>query len=108
MKSILSSFVIMAFLCLCSIAHASGTGDPDKDLEEALDLFGGFERTININLLKNAIKEGADVNARSDRGTSPFHGIVGRGDQMWFDLYIKNGADVNAPGGTGAFPPEAV
>ena len=50
----------------------------------------------NIEVLKQAIADGADVNAKNDSGLTPLHFAAWGGHKEIAELLIENGADVNA------------
>ena len=75
-----------------------GCGNPDGALFQAV-------KDINIEAAKQAIADGADVNAKGERGLTPLHFAVvaalDSGDNKVIELLIANGADVNAEIGSG-------
>ena len=70
-----------------------GCGNPDGALFQAV-------KDINIEAATQAIADGADVNAKGERGLTPLHFAVvaalDSGDNKVIELLIENGADVNA------------
>jgi ankyrin repeat protein len=50
----------------------------------------------NIEVVKKHLADGADVNAKSEFGTTPLHSTLREGDKEITKLLITNGADVNA------------
>ena len=52
--------------------------------------------TGNIEAVKQAIANGADVNAKGELGETPLHNAVGKGLKEVAELLIANGAEVNA------------
>ena len=49
----------------------------------------------NIETVKQAIAEGADVNGKDDFGFTPLHGAVMAGQREIAELLITEGADIN-------------
>ena len=74
------------------------TEAPDISIHQAV--FDG-----NIEAVKKAIADGANVNAKKDDGQTPLHSAVvaalDSGDNKVIELLIANGADVNAEIGSG-------
>jgi len=50
----------------------------------------------NIEAVKQAIADGADVNAKNTSGMTPLHWAANRGHEEVAELLISKGADVNA------------
>jgi ankyrin repeat protein len=65
-----------------------------------------------IEPAKQAIADGADVNAKGERGLTPLHFAVvaalDSGDNKVIELLIANGADVNAKDDSGLTPLDSV
>ncbi|MDB4668651.1 ankyrin repeat domain-containing protein [bacterium] len=65
-----------------------------------------------IEPAKQAIADGADVNAKGERGLTPLHFAVvatlDSGDNKVIELLIANGADVNAKDDSGLTPLDPV
>jgi hypothetical protein len=78
---------------------------PDESLWEAA-MFGEIEPA------KQAIADGADVNAKNENGWTPLHFAVvaalDSGDNKVIELLIANGADVNAKDDRGLTPLDLV
>ena len=55
----------------------------------------------NIEVVKQHIAAGTDVNAKDEIGWSPLHGAAVKGHKEVAELLIANGADVNAKDGIG-------
>ena len=58
----------------------------------------------NIEAVKQHLAEGADVNAKGEKGETPLHGTAFTGRMEVVELLIENGADVNAKDEDGATP----
>ena len=58
----------------------------------------------NIEAVKQHLAEGADVNAKGEKGETPLHGAAFTGRMEVVELLIENGADVNAKDEDGATP----
>ena len=66
-----------------------GCGNPDGALLKAT-------QEGKIKAVKQAIADGADVNAKDDWGMTPLHRAAGQGQKEIAELLIAEGADVNA------------
>ena len=71
------------------IHKAVGTGDPDGALIQAA-------KDGNIEAAKQAINDGADVNAKADWGGTPLCDAAYRGHKEIVELLIAEGADLEA------------
>ena len=82
----------MKHLLLTTIAAVLlvGCGNPEAD--RALRLAA---RKGDIEAVKKSIADGADVNAKSESGTTPLHYAAVMGHKEIAELLIDNGADVN-------------
>ena len=58
----------------------------------------------SIEALKQAIADGADVNAKSDGGWTPLHQAASKGHKEVAELLIEKGADVNGKDDSGGTP----
>jgi len=58
----------------------------------------------NIEAVKQHLAEGADVNAKGEKGETPLHGAAFTGRMEVIELLIENGADVNAKDEDGGTP----
>ena len=58
----------------------------------------------NIEAVKQHLAEGADVNAKGEKGETPLHGTAFTGRMEVVELLIENGADVNAKDEDGGTP----
>ena len=58
----------------------------------------------NIEAVKQHLAEGADVNAKGEKGETPLHGAAFTGRMEVVELLIENGADVNAKNDEGGTP----
>jgi ankyrin repeat protein len=58
----------------------------------------------NIEAVKQHLAEGADVNAKGEKGETPLHGAAFTGRMEVVELLIENGADVNAKDEDGGTP----
>ena len=67
---------------------------PDKS-EESDNLIYHAVRERNIELVKQHLADGKDVNAKNKWGRTPLHLSVGIGDKKIVELLISNGANVN-------------
>ena len=74
----------MKHLVLTTIAAVvlAGCGNPDGALSKAA-------KAGNIEAAKQAIADGADVNAASDPGRTPLRGAAGRGHKEFDELLIN-------------------
>ena len=81
----------MKHLLLTTIAAVLlvGCGNPDGALAKAAS-------RGNIEAAKQAIADGADVNAKDDRDATPLHGAAFFGEKEIVELLVAKGADVNA------------
>ena len=61
--------------------------------EESIHEAVGFG---SIELVKQFLKDGADVNARGQYGSTPLHRAASSGSKEMIEFLIANGADVNA------------
>ena len=62
---------------------------PSADIHQAV-------RGGNIEVVKQAIADGADVNAKTEDGWTPLHFATSVGYEEITELLIAKGADVNA------------
>ena len=82
----------MKHLLLTTIAAVLLVGCGPSAYERAVQAaFSG-----NIEAVKQAIADGADLNAKHKYGLTPLHRAAFRGHEEIADLLIENGADVNA------------
>ena len=58
----------------------------------------------NIEAIKQHLAEGADVNAKGEKGETPLHGAAFTGRMEVVELLIDKGADVNAKMDKGETP----
>ena len=82
----------MKHLLLTTIAAVVLVGCGESASELALR---NAARYGNIEAAKQAIDDGADVNAKDKRGKSPLHLAAYWGGKEIVELLIANGADVN-------------
>ena len=64
----------------------------------------GAAREGDIQSVKQHLADGADVNAKADRGWTPLHNVAGSDHKEIVELLIKSGADVNATHNGGGTP----
>ena len=69
----------------------------------SVDIHQAAERG-NIEVVKQAIADGADVNAKDDIGWTPLHPATAAGHKEIVELLIAKGADVNAMDDDGITP----
>ena len=74
-----------------------GCGNPDGALLKAT-------QEGNIKAVKQAIADGADVNAKANDGWTPLHWAAWESHKEIAELLIANGADVNAKNNAGDTP----
>ena len=83
----------MKHLLLTTIAAVlvvgCGPQPPDISIDDAA-------RDGNIEAIKQHLAAGTDVNAKSEGGWTPLHGMAFTGQNEIAELLIANGADVNA------------
>jgi len=93
----------MKNLLLTTIAAVMlvGCGNPDGALLKAT-------QEGNIKAVKQAIADGADVNAKTKRGWTPLHSAADRGRKEIVELLIAEGADVHAKDHKGRTPLDMV
>ena len=89
----------MKHLLLTTIAAVVlvGCGGPSVDIHEGA-------RTENIEAVKQAIADGADVNAKANDGWTPLHWAAWKSHKEIAELLLANGADVNAKNDVGDTP----
>ena len=88
----------MKHLLLTTIAAVVLVGcGPSVDIHEGA-------RTENIEAVKQAIADGADVNAKANDGWTPLHWAAWKSHKEIAELLIANGADVNAKNDVGDTP----
>jgi len=92
---------VMKHLLLTTIAAVVlvGCGNPEAD--RAL-LDAAYEG--NIEVVKQQLAAGADVNAKDDEGMTPLHNASTWGHKEIVELLITEGADVNAMDDDGNTP----
>ena len=78
-----------------------GCGNPDGALLKAT-------QEGKIKAVKQAIADGADVNAKTKRGWTPLHSAADRGRKEIVELLIAEGADVHAKDHKGRTPLDMV
>jgi ankyrin repeat protein len=76
-----------------------GCGNPEADLALL-----NANREGNIEAAKQAIDDGADVNAKDEFGWTPLHYATANGHKEVTELLIAKGADVNVKDGDGETP----
>ena len=91
----------MRHLLLTTIATVMlvgcGPSAPDISIHDAAE-------EGNVEAVKQAIADGADVNAKGDIGQTPLHWAANEGHKKIAELLISEGADVNAKGIVGETP----
>ena len=88
----------MKHLLLTTIAAVLVVGcGPSMSIHDAA-------RDGNIEAVKQHLAEGADVNAKGEKGETPLHGAAFTGRMEVVELLIENGADVNAKDEDGGTP----
>ena len=85
MKHILLTTIAAVLLVVCG---------PSVDIHEAAE-------AGNIEAVKQAIADGADVNAKDFAGATPLHRAAQAGHNEIAELLIVKGADVNAKNNLG-------
>jgi ankyrin repeat protein len=89
----------MKHLLLTTIAAVLVVGcGPSVDIHEAA-------KAGNIEAVKQAIADGADVNAKDFAGATPLHRAAQEGHNEIAELLIAKGADVNAKRSDGGWTP---
>ncbi|MBT3842301.1 MAG: ankyrin repeat domain-containing protein [Verrucomicrobia bacterium] len=91
MKHLLLTTIAAVFLVGC------GPSETDRSLLDAAE-------KGNIKAVKQAIVDGADVDAKDSDGWTPLHNAALKGHKEIFELLIAKGADVNAKGSSGWTP----
>ena len=87
----------MKHLILTTIAAVLLVGCGEVSNPEAdRALFDALKRRGNIEAVKQAIADGADVNALGDEGETPLHQAALGGHKEVAELLIAKGADLNA------------
>jgi len=68
-----------------------GCGNPEADRALLEAVYDG-----NIEVVKQQLAAGADVNAKTYGGWTPLHWAAGGGHKVIVELLIAEGADINA------------
>ena len=91
----------MKYLLLATIAAVVlvGCGNPEAD--RALYKAAG---NGNIEVVKQHLAAGANVNPKFVNGVTPLHRVASNGHKEIVELLIANGADVNAKSENGGAP----
>ncbi|RTZ69395.1 MAG: hypothetical protein DSZ35_02665 [Verrucomicrobia bacterium] len=87
MKHLLITTIAALLLVGCGEAN-----NPEADRA----LFDAVKRRGNIEAVKQAIADGADVNTMGDEGETPLHQAALGGHKKVAELLIAKGADLNA------------
>jgi ankyrin repeat protein len=100
MKHLLVTTIAAVVLVGCAT-----TQSPEPPTAKAPDIsFHGAAMMGMIELVKQHIASGTDVNAKDDSGSTPLHRAALNGRKETVELLIANGAEVNAKDNLGWTP----
>ena len=97
--------LLLTTIAAVLVVGCATTQSPEPPTAKAPDIsFHGAAMMGMIELVKQHIASGTDVNAKDDSGSTPLHRAALNGRKETVELLIANGAEVNAKDNLGWTP----
>ena len=96
-------FVVLAILCILSGCAATHPGEQPASFGKNMDLIEAATRG-DLDMVRGFLAQGADINARNDKGVTALYRASFCGHRDVVDLLLANGASVDFKARNGSTP----